>query len=402
MLSGELDWVVMKALEKDRTRRYETANGLARDIQRYLANEVVEARPPSTAYRLRKFASNHKPALITATTIVLLLVAGIVGTTLGLIRAERLRLLAEKAAAEARKARDSEAEQRKLAEQLDANERMHNLAYKYSADGKWSLALPLFDELLRQSQAKNGANHPSTVWNASYLSSAYLGTGKWDAALPLAKQAYETARTMWGDDSRNTKYLLDRLTNVYVNAGAYQAWFGKHKELAETCASALEFAKGTTDPRTADRLSKICWLLPTPDQAQRKSALALARTAVELGEKDPYFRWFQMGQGIAEYRTGHFAEADAALVAAADALKDISLVSATCGLYRAMSLFRQGKEDEALALAIESASKMEPLPKDESAPLSETANPNDLILWLAYKEAKALINFETAPVVSAP
>jgi serine/threonine protein kinase len=60
LMKGELDWVVLKALEKDRSRRYETANGLARDIQRYLADEVVEARPPSTGYRLKKFVRRHK------------------------------------------------------------------------------------------------------------------------------------------------------------------------------------------------------------------------------------------------------------------------------------------------------------------------------------------------------
>ena len=60
LLRGELDWVVMKALEKDRTRRYDTANGFARDIQRYLADEVVEARPPSAGYRLKKFVRRHK------------------------------------------------------------------------------------------------------------------------------------------------------------------------------------------------------------------------------------------------------------------------------------------------------------------------------------------------------
>ena len=62
LLQGELDWVVMKALEKDRTRRYETANGFARDIQRYLADEVVEARPPSRGYRLKKFVSGTRGA----------------------------------------------------------------------------------------------------------------------------------------------------------------------------------------------------------------------------------------------------------------------------------------------------------------------------------------------------
>ena len=62
LVRGELDWIVMKALEKDRTRRYETANGLARDIERYLDDEPVEACPPSATYRLRKFARKHRGA----------------------------------------------------------------------------------------------------------------------------------------------------------------------------------------------------------------------------------------------------------------------------------------------------------------------------------------------------
>jgi serine/threonine protein kinase len=77
LLRGELDWVVMKCLEKQRDRRYETANGLARDIQRYLANEVVEARPPSAGYRLRKFASKHRAALASTAALAVLLVAGL-------------------------------------------------------------------------------------------------------------------------------------------------------------------------------------------------------------------------------------------------------------------------------------------------------------------------------------
>src|SRR6185503_10867397 len=61
-LQGDLDWIVMKCLEKDRTRRYETANGLAADIQRHLANEPVAARPPSAAYKLQKAWKRNKLA----------------------------------------------------------------------------------------------------------------------------------------------------------------------------------------------------------------------------------------------------------------------------------------------------------------------------------------------------
>jgi WD40 repeat protein len=86
-VKGELDWIVMKALEKDRNRRYATANSLARDIRRYLADEPVEACPPSTRYRLRKFARKHRKVLVTAGAFVLLLVVATLASTWQAIRA---------------------------------------------------------------------------------------------------------------------------------------------------------------------------------------------------------------------------------------------------------------------------------------------------------------------------
>jgi serine/threonine protein kinase/WD40 repeat protein/tetratricopeptide (TPR) repeat protein len=84
---GELDWIVMKALEKDRNRRYETANGFAQDIQRYLADEPVEACPPSAMYRLRKFAHKHWRGLATAGAFMLLLAAAALASAWQAIRA---------------------------------------------------------------------------------------------------------------------------------------------------------------------------------------------------------------------------------------------------------------------------------------------------------------------------
>ena len=87
LVRGELDWIVMKALEKDRTRRYETANGLASDVRRYLDDEPVQACSPSALYRLRKFVRRNKGPALAASLLVLTLLAGILGTTAGLIRA---------------------------------------------------------------------------------------------------------------------------------------------------------------------------------------------------------------------------------------------------------------------------------------------------------------------------
>src|SRR4026209_2358500 len=73
LLRGELDWIVMKTLEKDRNRRYETANGFAADVQRYLCGEAVQAVPPSVGYRFRKFARRNKAALAFAGLVLLIL-----------------------------------------------------------------------------------------------------------------------------------------------------------------------------------------------------------------------------------------------------------------------------------------------------------------------------------------
>ena len=77
LLRGELDWVVMKCLEKHRERRYETASGLAHDIQRYLADEAVEARPPSAGYCFSKFVRRHKGQVIAASLMLLALLSGL-------------------------------------------------------------------------------------------------------------------------------------------------------------------------------------------------------------------------------------------------------------------------------------------------------------------------------------
>jgi eukaryotic-like serine/threonine-protein kinase len=96
LVRGELDWIVMTCLEKDRNRRYETANGFAMDVQRYLADEPVQACPPSAFYRLKKFARRHKGPVISATLVLLALIAGVIGTSLGLIRAEQHRDVVER------------------------------------------------------------------------------------------------------------------------------------------------------------------------------------------------------------------------------------------------------------------------------------------------------------------
>src|SRR5262245_51040347 len=87
LMRGELDWVVMRCLEKDRSRRYDTASGLAKDVERYLKDEPVEARPPSVSYRLRKLVRRNRGKVVVGAVVLLFLCIGLVGTSVGLIRA---------------------------------------------------------------------------------------------------------------------------------------------------------------------------------------------------------------------------------------------------------------------------------------------------------------------------
>jgi serine/threonine protein kinase/tetratricopeptide (TPR) repeat protein len=97
-LRGELDWIVMKAIEKERSRRYETVGALAMDVRRYLDGEPVLAVLPSASYRVVKFVRRHRVGVAAGVLVAVTLVAGIVGTTIAMLRAERQRKVAEQVA----------------------------------------------------------------------------------------------------------------------------------------------------------------------------------------------------------------------------------------------------------------------------------------------------------------
>lgn len=105
-VKGDLDWIVMKCLEKDRNRRYSAASGVARDIERFLSHEPIEAGPPNATYRMRKFLWRNRWAATVTTLLLLCLLGGIVGTSIGLVQAARSQRDTDQALKVAQQQRD--------------------------------------------------------------------------------------------------------------------------------------------------------------------------------------------------------------------------------------------------------------------------------------------------------
>ena len=166
LLSGDLDWIVMKALDKDRNRRYPTANGLAMDVQRYLANEPVVACPPSSLYRLQKWAYRNKLVFAAAAGIAAALLAGTLVSTWQALRAKR-----------ALSGLRSKSEALGLVSYFNAM----NLAFQKCQDGNFALASGLLDDCR---SARGETDFRAFEWRYLY----HLCRGNYALTLPSHKQ----------------------------------------------------------------------------------------------------------------------------------------------------------------------------------------------------------------------
>ena len=256
LLQGELDWVVMKALEKDRTRRYDTANGFARDIQRYLADEVVEARPPSRGYRLKKFVKRNKIQVIAASLVFLTLVGGIVGTSLGM--------------ASARRAQKAEAKQRGIAD--DQRDKALAAEAKTQAINDF-----LTNDLLTQAEpANNAVEDKVTLLEVLDRAAKKVGTRfadqpELEGALRVTiAQTYhglaswEKAETQWRAVLNAARQRDPRSAEAYEAQG-FLAHILHHRgrrdaeflEMAESAARELERTLGPDHPDTLNTLRSL-------------------------------------------------------------------------------------------------------------------------------------------------
>jgi eukaryotic-like serine/threonine-protein kinase len=192
-LRHDLDWIAMKCLEKDRTRRYETANALAMDLHRHLAHEPVLAGPPSASYKLQKFVRRNRGFLSAAAVIVLLIFVGSTGSVWQAIRATRAESLAESRLAQAVLAQQAEAEQRALAQQERA--RAEDEAAEAHRQAATAEAINRFlnDDLLGSVDPNVSKGHEVTV--REVFDNA---VGKLDDAFPEEPIVEANLRQMFG------------------------------------------------------------------------------------------------------------------------------------------------------------------------------------------------------------
>ncbi|XZE55083.1 protein kinase domain-containing protein [Planctomycetaceae bacterium SH139] len=160
ILKGDLDWVAVKALEKNRSRRYDTPASLADDVQRYLNNEAIEARPPSIGYQLQKSFLKHRTKYITAGTILGLLITGFAGTTTMWYHAAQQR---DRADVEAKRANSAE----QIAKREASRARDTAAAAKFQlANARWDA--DRVEEAQRLLHEIPTSYRQSFEWNFSY------------------------------------------------------------------------------------------------------------------------------------------------------------------------------------------------------------------------------------------
>jgi non-specific serine/threonine protein kinase/serine/threonine-protein kinase len=215
-LRGDLDWIAMRAIDAERDRRYPTATSLAEDIERFLRDEPVNARPPSGGYRLAKFVKRNRPAVAAGVAAVLILVTGAVSTTVGFIRATR-------AESEAQAARERAEVEAATAERVsDFLVGMFAAGDPGRAGGELT-ARQLLDRGVDSLETAL-ASEPAVQGRLySTMANAYFGLGLWQIAEQLYERALATRESGLGPDAPEVARSLRALQEMRIRSGMSEA-----------------------------------------------------------------------------------------------------------------------------------------------------------------------------------
>lgn len=260
LLRGDLDWLVMKCLEKQRDRRYESVSSLIRDVQRFLADEAVEARPPSTAYRLRKFVLRNRHSVIAAALLLIATIAGIAGTTWGLIKADRANARAEV------DRRTAEIKEQTAKEVTDYLVRMYQSADPIGMEAAgFREAGPQSERRLAERMLESGVNivhqhlHDQPLIRANLLDAmgnSYRNLADWKSAGTLLHEGFELRLEHLGLENPETLVSLQNLAHLARDRGDY----AEADRLYRQVIAERQKVFGSSDLLVAETKAYLAWM----------------------------------------------------------------------------------------------------------------------------------------------
>ncbi len=307
-LKGELDWITMKAMAKDRTQRYASASELAADVTRYLRSEPVMAGPPSAMYRLRKYVRRHKVGVAAAALVIAALIIGITGTTIGLLKAVKAERKAREEAETTQRVSDflvdlfevsdpSEARGNtitareildkgagKIESELQNQPRiqsrfMETIGRVYRNLGLYDLAAAILEKSLSIKRSEYGEEHLEVAASLHTLAVLYDTQGKYQEAESFFRQSLTIKEEILGQDHPEVASSLNSLAVVNWNQGKY----AEAEPLFLRSLAIKEKALGPDDPNVGNTLTNLGVLYHL--QSKFEEAEPLFKRALSISEK---------------------------------------------------------------------------------------------------------------------
>lgn len=302
-IKGDLDWIVMKAIEKNRARRYETANGLAADIRRHLRNEPVVAGPPGPRYRIGKFVKRNRVGVIAAGLVCLALIIGIVGTSWGILTAVAARDAERLAKEDTQTALDlAEEREAEAVLQADNAREINNFltadllaAVAPSAEagaGRDVLMRDVLDvasQKIEDAAQYQGRFADKPLIEASIratLGETYRLLGEYANAQPHLERARLLKQRVYGDTHQDTLLCMSNLAILYMDQGRYE----EAEKLFNDTLRISKHLTGINNPQTLsimNNLALLYWKQGRYDEAEMLYLQTLENRKQILGDKHP-------------------------------------------------------------------------------------------------------------------
>jgi non-specific serine/threonine protein kinase/serine/threonine-protein kinase len=302
ILRGDLQWIVMKAIEKDRGRRYETANGLALELRRYLDDEPILARPPSAGYRLAKLARRHRGVVVASAVAMLALVVGATAAGVGFVRARAATELARAAEAHAE---TEAATARQVSEFLID---LFEVSDPGTGRGGQVSVREILDRGARRVDAELAEQPAVQARMMAAMGTVYQGLGLYDDALSLLGRALALREASLPPDDPEVAESLRRL-------GDLQRLRGDVAESETNLRRALAINEATLEPdddeigHTLLSLGQVVLVRGRPTEAKPLLDRALAIEEGTLGAEHPEVGTLVQDLGTVAYYLGDYAKA---------------------------------------------------------------------------------------------